>query len=173
MASGRIHDRATTWLALPFGLLWAPSLGGKGVLVAGLAFLVGGLWLSPDLDTHSNATRRWGPLRGLWFPYRQLICHRSLLSHSPFLGTAGRLLYLGGLFAVVAVVLAPLLETGLARMGSAVVDVWASHRPLLLAGLTGVEASGWLHLLLDGDPEFHLPMARRKRRRRPRQPRQG
>ena len=60
----------------------------------GLAFLVGGLWLSPDLDTRSNPTRRWGPLRLLWWPYRRLLRHRSLLSHSPLLGTAGRLLYL-------------------------------------------------------------------------------
>ena len=166
MASGRVHDRATRWLALPFGLLWAPSLGERGVLVAGLAFLVGGLWLSPDLDTHSKATQRWGPLRGLWFPYRQLIRHRSLLSHSPFLGTAGRLLYLGGLLAITAVVLASLLGNGSARLGTVAMEIWTRHRSLLLAAVIGVEASGWLHLLLDGDPEFHLPRPLRKHRRR-------
>ena len=83
MASGRRHDRATRWLALPFGLMWGPALGPAGVAVASGAFLLGGLWLSPDLDTRSNATRRWGPLRLLWWPYRRLLSHRSLLSHSP------------------------------------------------------------------------------------------
>jgi hypothetical protein len=133
------------------------------MLVAGLAFLVGGLWLSPDLDTHSNATRRWGPLRGLWFPYRQLIRHRSLLFPQPVSGHSGT----------------PSLSRGSVGgrgggAGSAAGDragpdgqrgSWMSGPaigPCFVAGLTGVEASGWLHLLLDGDPEFHLPMARRK-----------
>ena len=92
MASGQQHDRATWILALPFGLLWGPWLGLAGITAAGLAFLIGGLWLSPDLDTRSNPSRRWGPLRLLWWPYRQLLRHRSLLSHSPFLGSAGRLM---------------------------------------------------------------------------------
>jgi len=34
MATGRAHDRATTLLALPFGLLWAPALGPAGIAVA-------------------------------------------------------------------------------------------------------------------------------------------
>ena len=79
MASGRSHDRATWALSLPFGLLWWPLLGLAGVACAGLAFLLGGLLLSPDLDTHSNPTRRWGPLRLLWWPYRRLLRHRSPL----------------------------------------------------------------------------------------------
>jgi len=94
MASGRAHDRATRLLALPFGLVWWPWLGWAGVVTASTAFLVGGLLLSPDLDTRSNAIRRWGPLRLVWWPYRRLIVHRSVLSHSPLLGMAGRLVYL-------------------------------------------------------------------------------
>ena len=108
MASGRRHDRTTWLLALPFGLLWAPGLGLAGVTTAGLAFLLGGLLLSPDLDTRSNATRRWGPLRPLWWPYRKGVPHRSLLSHSPVLGTAGRLAYLAALLLAGSALLAPL-----------------------------------------------------------------
>ena len=106
---GRSHDRATQLLALPFGLLWTPWLGWPGLAVAAGAFLVGGLWLSPDLDTRSLATRRWGPLRVLWWPYRHLIRHRSILSHSPLLGTLLRLLYLALIaFAVLVAMLAEL-----------------------------------------------------------------
>lgn len=163
MASGLSHDRATVWLALPFGLLWAPWLGWPGVLAAGSAFLVGGLWLSPDLDTISNATRRWGPLRGLWWPYRRLLPHRSPLSHSPLLGTAGRLLYLGAVVSAAAVLLAAVGAPSPERLRVMASDLWSTQRPLLLAGLVGVEASAWLHLIQDGDP---LPRWRRRPRKR-------
>jgi uncharacterized metal-binding protein len=165
MASGLSHDRVTAWLALPFGLLWSPLLGWPGVVAAGLAFLVGGLWLSPDLDTLSNATRRWGPLRCLWWPYRRLLPHRSPLSHSPFLGTVGRLLYMG---VVLALVITLLVAGGALRprqLAGMAAELWHSQRPLLLAALVGVEASAWLHLLQDGDPLPRWPRRSRGRRR--------
>jgi len=163
MASGRAHDRATWLLALPFGLLWWPWLGPAGLATAAGAFLLGGLWLSPDLDTRSNPTRRWGPLRLLWWPYRRLLRHRSLLSHSPLLGTAGRLIYLTGLVVMLCLLAQPLgtpspLE--LVRQGQV---LWRQHQPLLLAGLVGLEASAWLHLIQDGDPMPKLPSRRRRR----------
>lgn len=107
MASGRSHDRTTWALALPFGLLWWPWLGLGGLTAATAAFLAGGLLLSPDLDTRSNATRRWGPLRLLWWPYRRLLRHRSLLSHSPLLGSAGRLAYLAAVTLALCLLLQP------------------------------------------------------------------
>ncbi len=51
MASGRDHDRATSLWALPMAGLLAMLLGGWAGALGGLAFLMGGLWLSPDLDT--------------------------------------------------------------------------------------------------------------------------
>ncbi len=157
MASGRHHDRLTRRLALPYGLLWWPGLGPVGVAVATGAFLLGGLWLSPDLDTHSNATRRWGPLRLLWWPYRRLLSHRSLLSHSPLLGTSLRLLWLAVLVAVASAALQPLgapAPRDLLQHGQA---LWNSQPALLLTALVGLEASSWLHLLQDGDPIPRLP----------------
>ena len=175
MASGRHHERATGLLALPFGLLWAPALGAAGVAVAALAFLIGGLWLSPDLDTISRSSRRWGPLRWLWWPYRRLLSHRSLISHSPLLGSSGRLAY-GALWLLLAGALlhpfgllpSPQQLLALAR------GLWQQHRPLVLAALVGVEASTWLHLLQDGDPVPRLPRPlRRLIRKRRRGPRMG
>ena len=122
MASGRRHDRATRLLALPFGLLCWPWLGPVGAAVGGLAFLVGGLWLSPDLDTRSRPTRRWGPLGLLWWPYRRMLSHRSLLSHCPFVGTALRLAYLATVVALAAALLAPF--GGPPRPGG-----WSRSRP--------------------------------------------
>lgn len=166
MASGRAHDRATGLLALPFALLWAPWLGWAGMASAGLGFLLGGLLLSPDLDTRSNPTRRWGPLRLLWWPYRRCLSHRSLLSHCPLLGTAGRLAYLAGAALLLAAALHALGLPALAWMRQAATGLWQEQRPLLISGLAGIEASSWLHLLQDGDPMPRLP--RLLRRRRPR-----
>jgi uncharacterized metal-binding protein len=170
MASGRAHDRATWLLALPFGLLWWPWLGNTGVAAAGLAFLLGGLWLSPDLDTRSNPTRRWGPLRLLWWPYRRLLRHRSLLSHSPLLGTAGRLLYLAALLAGICLLAQPLGSPEPQQLLSGARGLWRDQPTLILAALSGIEASTWLHLIQDGDPMPRLPRLLRRpsrgRRRR-------
>ena len=175
MASGRAHDRATALLALPFGLLWGPSLGTPGIAVASLAFLLGGLWLSPDLDTTSRATARWGPLRPLWWPYRRLLRHRSLLSHSPLLGSAGRLVYLLGALALLRLLLEaapgpPPPLPPLAVWPAVTVGLWRSQPQLVLCALAGLEASSWLHLLQDGDPLPRLPrplrwLGRRRSRR--------
>ncbi len=164
MASGRRHDRATWLLALPFGLLWWPWLGPAGAGSAAGAFLVGGLWLSPDLDIRSNPSRRWGPLAVLWWPYRRLLSHRSLLSHSPLLGSGGRLLYLAALALGGSLLLRPLGTPGPAALLAAATALWQGQRPLLLAAIVGVEASSWLHLLLDGDPDPPWPGRRRMRR---------
>jgi uncharacterized metal-binding protein len=168
MASGQQHDRATWILALPFGLLWGPWLGLAGVSAAGLAFLIGGLWLSPDLDTRSNPSRRWGPLRLLWWPYRQLLRHRSLLSHSPFLGSAGRLLYLVVLVGLAGGLLQPWGAPSPLQLGQRLQLLWQEQRGLSLAVLTGVEASAWLHLIQDGDPMPRLPRLLRRQRRQAR-----
>ncbi len=167
MARGQQHDRATCILALPFGLLWGPWLGLPGITAGTLAFLIGGLWLSPDLDTRSNPSRRWGPLRLLWWPYRRLLRHRSLFSHSPFLGSGGRLLYLGGLIGGVAWLLLPWGAPHPLGLLQQLQQCWSQQRGLCLAVLIGVEASAWLHLLQDGDPLPRLPrLLQRKRQNR-------
>jgi len=159
VASGRAHDQATLALALPLGLLvglWhGPMLG----LTAALAFALGGLWLSPDLDTRSRPTLRWGPLASLWWPYRQLVRHRGWLSHTPVLGTTSRLIYLTG---VALVLLAIGQSIGGPHPGIVITGLehlWGQQRPLLITALLAIEASAWLHLLQDGDP-MPLPPSR-------------
>jgi uncharacterized metal-binding protein len=135
---------------------------------AGLGFLLGGLMLSPDLDTRSNCTRRWGSLRLLWWPYRRCLSHRSVVSHSPLLGSAGRLAYLAGIGLLAAAALQALGVPAVAWMRQALPALWQEQRPLLISALAGVEASSWLHLIPDGDPRPRLPRPlRRRRRRRP------
>ena len=169
MASGRSHDRATGWLAIPFGLLWWPALGPWGFAVAGSAFLFGGLWLSPDLDVLSRSSRRWGPLGLLWWPYRRVLRHRSLLSHSPLLGSGLRLVWLSAWMLLLVLALEPIGLLSLRQVLELGQWMWQQQRPLLLAALVGIEASSWLHLLQDGDPLPKRPRlfaGRRRRKRR-------
>jgi uncharacterized metal-binding protein len=160
MASGAAHDRFTRLLALPFGLLCWPLLGSAAAVGAGLAFLIGGLWLSPDLDTRSRPTRRWGPLAVLWLPYRRLVRHRGWLSHLPLLGSGCRLAYMSLGLLLVCALLQPLGLPAPRAVITTAGALWQQQRPLLLAILAGVEASAWLHLIQDGDP---LPLPRRRR----------
>jgi uncharacterized metal-binding protein len=167
LASGRAHDRATWLLALPFGALWWPWLGGTGMAVASLSFLAGGLLLSPDLDTRSNPTRRWGPLRWLWWPYRRLLSHRSLVSHTPLIGTAGRLLYLALVLLGLCLIGRPLGTPPPRQLLEVLQALWIAQPALLITALVGVEASAWLHLLQDGDPLPRMPRLLRPLLRRP------
>lgn len=166
LASGRNHDRATWMLALPFGALWWPWQGLTGVVVGAVGFLLGGLWLSPDLDTHSNASRRWGPLSLLWWPYRRVLSHRSLLSHTPLIGTTGRLLYLAALVLALCVLTQPLGTPPPRQLFSEAGRLWHQQRPLLISAFIAVEASAWLHLIQDGDPVPRLPRVLRRTWRR-------
>lgn len=161
VASGRAHDLATWLLALPFGLLWWPWMGLAGSGWAALGFLVGGLYLSPDLDTRSRPYQRWGPLRLLWWPYRRLLPHRSVVSHAPLLGTAGRLLYSLGVVLGLSGLLSGLGGPTPLQCLQGFWSLWQRHQGLTLAALAGVEASTWLHLIQDGDP---MPRLRRRSR---------
>ena len=148
MASGQAHDRATLIVGAPIGMAAAVLWGADAGFIAAAACLIGGLWLSPDLDTPSNALRRWGPLRGLWWPYRRLIPHRSLWSHGPLIGTALRLLWLLSWWVVLSLLIGWPTNAGLPTLVS-----WLKQQPQQAIALAiGLEASAWLHLILDGDP---------------------
>jgi uncharacterized metal-binding protein len=58
------------------------------------AYLFAGYACAGDLDVDSKQYRRWGPLRFLWWPYRQLVPHRSWVSHGLILGGVVRVVYL-------------------------------------------------------------------------------
>jgi uncharacterized metal-binding protein len=105
MPSGRTHDRITMY-ALPFvtGVTcWQTRSGNLTLLVAG-GFMFGGLMFGPDLDIYSLQFKRWGFLRWIWLPYQKNLRHRSFLSHGPIIGTTLRVVYLGCLLGILAVI---------------------------------------------------------------------
>ena len=152
MSSGKNHDKATKLLTLPFGIAVGLIFGTQYGILSALAFLVGGYWLSPDLDTHSNALKRWGLIQILWWPYRKVISHRSIFSHGPIIGTGLRLFYLMGFGLIMNFLLHPL---GLPSPSITLIKVseyiQQNPKPICTA-LLSLEASAWLHLIQDGDP---------------------
>ncbi len=152
MTSGKNHETATKFCCVPVGVCLWLLLDLQSGLIGGLAFLIGGLWLSPDLDTKSKAQQRWGIFQVLWWPYKKLIPHRSIWSHSPVIGTTLRLTYLIGVMTVCLVLISP---TNLAS--PQIIFEWLRkliefYPKPMLASLIGIEASVWLHLIQDGDP---------------------
>ena len=147
-------------LSLPLGLVVAWPLGLSAGVITAAAFLVGGLWLSPDLDTRSNALHRWGPLGGIWWPYRRLIRHRSIWSHGPLIGTATRLSLLLAWTLLVSVLI-PSISPSLVLTN--LQNTLQQYPQQATAMLLGLEASVWLHLIQDGDP-WPAEWTRRRRR---------
>ena len=152
MALGQSHDRATIFWSIPFGLLISLPMGIINGAISSLAFVLGGLWLSPDLDTRSIALKRWGMLRGLWWPYRKFMPHRSIFSHGPLIGTSLRVGYLVGWITVFFVLLQLLGVYELANSAIYIYEKVSTHHKALLSLIIGLEGSAWLHLMQDGDP---------------------
>ena len=149
LATGRRHDQSIWILSLPLGIALGLVLGWAAGLVAAASCWAGGLWLSPDLDTRSNALRRWGALGFLWLPYRLLIPHRSLWSHGPVLGTTARL---GVLLTWCLIVTLAVPTLSPAMLLAMLQQLMHQHPQELIALLVGLEGSAWIHLVLDGDP---------------------
>ena len=147
-------------LSLPLGLMVAWPLGLSAGVITAAAFLVGGLWLSPDLDTRSNALHRWGPLGGIWWPYRRLIRHRSIWSHGPLIGTTTRLSLLLAWTLLVSVLI-PSVSPSLVLTN--LQNTLRQYPQQAATMLLGLEASVWLHLIQDGDP-WPAEWTRRRRR---------
>nr|YP_009530631.1 hypothetical protein PMNZ_377 [Paulinella micropora]AXY63320.1 hypothetical protein PMNZ_377 [Paulinella micropora] len=149
MSSGSSHDKWNYLLSFPFALLCSIDMGWNGFLVGGASFLIGGFWFSPDLDIDSRPTRRWGPLKKLWMPYRQCLGHRSIISHSILLGTISRLTY--GMIVLI------ILASPLCLISVQTIDInlFLQHElpktriHLVLCALVGLETSAWLHIIQD------------------------
>jgi len=159
MPSGKVHDWVTLGTALGAIPLTGLSLPPETRPLAWLAiasYAFSGIWLSSDLDVHSSAYRRWGPLRVIWYPYQKLVPHRSWISHGLGIGPILRVVYLMGVL-----MLALLGFNWLAaRIGLALqVDPqsWLLHTTdwvftyprEVLALVIGLVAGGAVHSLLD------------------------
>ncbi len=154
MPNVRAHDMITVvsgiallpvcWLALPDS---APAT----ILTLPLTHLVSGLIFSPDLDIAAANYRRWGPLRLLWWPYQELVPHRSWLSHGLVVGPLLRLGYFLGISCLLLWCL--LTVTGNAALWlvlqQATVDNLYNNQTRVLAFLLGFVTGGAAHTIPD------------------------
>ncbi|WMW25102.1 metal-binding protein [Methanolobus sediminis] len=60
-------------------------LDGYTIVAFSVAYIFATFFLSPDLDINSKPYKRWGFLRIIWWPYKELFKHRGL-SHHPVIG---------------------------------------------------------------------------------------
>lgn len=114
MASGKTHDLATH-AATPLVFLLADQTAHTGwyaSMVLALGFWIGGIFLSPDLDTRSRPFYRWGWFRFIWWPYQWVAPHRSSASHGVIFAPFFRLLYLTAVLVLLYTGLAWFLESG-------------------------------------------------------------
>jgi uncharacterized metal-binding protein len=156
MPSGRTHDRITLWtLPLVAGLTILVTQHSYFTLIVCAGFLLGGLLLGPDLDTHSVHYKRWGWLRWIWLPYRASVKHRSPWSHSPLLGTTVRVCYLmswiGGFSLVAVATVNEIGQLGLSWLG--IGQFWQqllqSYRQEAVALFVGLEVGAFSHYTID------------------------
>lgn len=98
MPGARTHDMITLVSGAALApLWWAMTPGGSLATTVAItsAHLLSGLLFSCDLDIDSIEYRRWGPLRVIWWPYKEMVPHRSWLSHGLIVGPLLRLAYFG------------------------------------------------------------------------------
>tara|TARA_B100000131_G_C18089285_1_gene601514 strand:- start:1291 stop:1839 length:549 start_codon:yes stop_codon:yes gene_type:complete len=166
MASGQNHDKATKICCIPIAICIGLFFGLGHGMIAGISFLIGGLWLSPDLDTYSNSLKRWGFLKFLWWPYRKLIPHRSFFSHSPFIGTGFRLIYI----VLLSLIIKRLIQSfGITLVPISIFNLRSlieTYRAQFITAILGIEGSAWLHLILDGAPN-PIKWNKLKRKKKP------
>jgi uncharacterized metal-binding protein len=146
MSSGKAHDFSIGIALVPISLaafIWLPTYVHTpfAPLIAIGSYCVGGCWLSPDIDLkQSLPSQRLGFLSPLWQPYRKLSGHRGF-SHAPIIGTLSRLLYI----ALPAIFLAAVTSYN-------PTNFLLQNRGFLEALFLGLEASCWVHLIMDYTP---------------------
>ena len=173
MANYRVHDLVTWvsaigvapfcyWIARDYppvlaGYPLTTTPGTTTALLVG-AYLFSGLWLSNDLDIYSRIYRRWGPLRFLWYPYQQLVSHRSWLSHGLVVGPLLRMVYLYVMIELTLICAhgvataagwsTAIVESGM-RLTSEVWPYVVAHPQICAPLIVGLILGGVAHSLVD------------------------
>lgn len=157
MPSGKTHTKINL-LSLPIVLFMLISYGLTTfdfLLAFAIGFLIGTFFLTPDLDIHSSAYKKWGLLRIFWYPYQVIMPHRSPLTHTIVIGDIIRLLYMLLVFSPFLYVLnITVLEGELLQMAK-------EHEVAIVTFVMGVVAASTLHIVAD-----HVSTGRKKKKRR-------
>lgn len=122
MSNGHVHERDSITIAVA-GVIVGTAITGN-FAVAGFFSLgaISGIFLTPDLDIDTwilskrKLVNRFKVLGYLWlaywYPYSIAIPHRHWASHLPVISTALRVLYLGLIPLVFAIMVRPTIDIG-------------------------------------------------------------
>ena len=97
MPNAPTHDAITLITAAGADIAYFQLAPHPNLTLAALftaSYLFAGYACAGDLDLDSKEYRRWGPLRAIWWPYRQCVPHRSWMSHGLVMGGVIRVGYL-------------------------------------------------------------------------------
>ncbi len=96
MPSGKTHIKIN-WIVLilinVLILAFHQDISIKHCFLFNTIYILTSYFISPDLDIDSSVYKRWGLLKLIWWPYRELMKHRQT-SHSIIWGPVSMLLYL-------------------------------------------------------------------------------
>jgi len=111
MPSGKTHIKIN-WgvLVLLNILIWVfySDVNIKYYVFFNISFLLVSYYISPDLDIDSSVYRRWGLMRWVWYPYREVMKHQGA-SHSFIWGPVSIILNLL-IFASIIILIAASLD---------------------------------------------------------------
>jgi uncharacterized metal-binding protein len=147
MPSGITHRTINTIVSVPATgavLYWQHSIPNALLFAAGYTFAT--FLMNPDLDLDSDGYNSWGMLRFYWWPYKEALAHRSVLSHFPVLSTILRIIYLMWLPVLLLLVLGSAVR---AAAREAVLDWVPEYLPYILFTIFGMMCSDTLHAILD------------------------
>ncbi len=134
---GKNHELVNVIL-LPPTLLVVPE---EYIIPFGVGYLFGTFFLSPDIDlSYSRVSKRWGPLRIIWFPFQFIFKHRGI-SHFPLIGTFLRVGYLTLIGLSVFYILSG-LDAGITIKKETLLEYG-------LVILTGIAVADFIHIISD------------------------
>lgn len=106
MPSGKKHIQIN-WIFLVILniiiIIFIHDISLKHYILFNILFILTSYFISPDIDINSSVYKRWGLLRWIWYPYREIMKHRGA-SHSFIWGPISILMNLA-LFASIIVLI--------------------------------------------------------------------
>jgi len=109
--------------------------------VFAVSHILNTILLSPDMDIDSRIYYRWGILRFIWWPYKQLVHHRSKFSHSA----------IGGLIRMVYILIFCAVILAAASMDTLNhISMWlVTHYVYALIVFLGSASASFIHVMAD------------------------
>ena len=147
-----------------YGFCKQSSMDSAWVTLASLSFVFATFFLSPDLDLkHSIPTKNWGAFSWIWCAYPYFFKHRGK-SHNLLFSSLTRILYLVIVFGIGFFLFHFVKEWAESRVFREAIEStselaltsirngseWINeHQHELLAVLTGIVISDWIHIFID------------------------